>query len=219
MHVHPFLFAMPLNLTLSGLPRRHLCGWALCVCALASGGVLAAPASAVTVDGQRFEAQSEVGGVTVRLNGVGLRATAWIKGYAAGLYLPRTTESAEAVMHVQQEPRRVQLRMLLNAPAEEFAKAFRKGVTRNVNPAQLPELEGRMRDFEATIRSLGQLRKADVIDLDLIPSEGLVLRHNGKAVGAAVAGVDLYVALLAIFVGPKPLDKEMKIGLLDGPVA
>ena len=43
--------------------------------------------------------------------------------------MSRPAEGAAAV-------RRLQLRMLMDAPATEFSKAFRKGVTRNLSDAQ-----------------------------------------------------------------------------------
>jgi hypothetical protein len=35
-----------------------------------------------------------VGDTDLKLNGVGLRAVAWLKGYAAGLYLPKKATAA-----------------------------------------------------------------------------------------------------------------------------
>ncbi|MDH4290227.1 MAG: chalcone isomerase family protein, partial [Aquincola sp.] len=37
--------------------------------------------------------------------------------------------------------------------------------------------------------------------------------------GDPVAGEDLYAALLLCFLGDRPVDKELKAGLLGGPVA
>ena len=52
---------------------------------------------------------------------------------------------------------------------------------------------------------------------DLAPI-GLVLSRNGAARGAPVTGEDFYAALLRCFIGVRPADAEMKIGLLGGPV-
>jgi hypothetical protein len=57
-----------------------------------------------------------------------------------------------------------------------------------------------------------------VVDLDWLPGRGLQLSLNGKPRGAPIPGEDLYAALLRIFVGERPADPEMKIGLLGGPV-
>lgn len=62
------------------------------------------------------------------------------------------------------------------------------------------------------------MKKRDVVDLDWLPGKGLQLALNGELRGAPIPGEDLYAALLRIFVGDKPTDPEMKIGLLGGPV-
>ena len=59
----------------------------------------------------------------------------------------------------------------------------------------------------------------DIVDLDWLPQQGLRLTLNGRQRGEPIPGEDLYAALLRIFVGERPVDKEMKIGLLGGPVA
>ena len=46
----------------------------------------------------------------------------------------------------------------------------------------------------------------------------LVLSRNGAPRGAPLAGEDLYAALLRCFVGVRPADPDMKVGLLGGPV-
>jgi Chalcone isomerase-like len=68
------------------------------------------------------------------------------------------------------------------------------------------------------VRGLVKLKKQDVIDLDFIPGKGLVLSRNGAVRGAPIAGDDLYAALLRCFIGVRPADAEMKVGLLGGPV-
>lgn len=177
----------------------------------------AAPRAIVT-EGQTFAATVQLGGQELKLNGVGLRAVAWVKGYAAGLYLARRTSSPQEVMSPG-GPKRLQLRMLMEAPSEEFVKAFDKGVSKNAAPADLPGMKDRMLQFDALVRAMRVVKKGDVVDLDFIPDQGLQLRHNGRVLGAPIPGHDLYAAMLAIFVGPKAIDPEMRSGLLGGPVS
>ncbi|MEN9628469.1 MAG: hypothetical protein RJA10_1696 [Pseudomonadota bacterium] len=172
----------------------------------------------VTVEGQTFDARARVANQDLVLNGVGLRAVAWLKGYAAGLYLPRKATSADAVLGMP-GAKRLQLRMLQEVSTQEFVKAFDRGVKRNTPEADLPALQARMAQFDALITAVGQVRKGDVVDLDFMPGQGLVFVHNGKRVGDLVKGDDFYVALLRIFIGPKPTDPELKAGLLGGPVS
>ena len=183
-------------------------------------GACALPAWAtrsITVEGTTFAGDITLAGAALQLNGVGLRAVAWLKGYAAGLYLPAKAGTTSAVL-AQPGPKRLQLRLFFDVDAEEFVKAFHKGVARNTPAADAARLAERMVRFDAQVRSLGKLRKRDVIDLDFVPGRGLVLSRNGTVRGEAIAGDDLYAALLRCFLGERPADPEMKVGLLGGPV-
>lgn len=177
----------------------------------------ASPAGAqVLIEGQRFEARARVGGQDLALNGVGLRAVAWLKGYAAGLYLVNKAVVAEQVLAMP-GPKRLQLRMLQEVSTQEFVKAFDRGVKRNTDEAALPALLDRMQQFDAIVTALGKVRKGDVVDIDFVPGQGLLFTHNGQRRGQPIAGDDFYAALLRVFLGPKPSDPELKAGLLGGP--
>ena len=110
------------------------------------------------------------------------------------------------------------VRLVQEVDAEEFVKAFVKGVNRNTPAADVARLGERVTQFSTVIRGLGKLKKQDVIDLDFIPGKGLVLSRNGTVRGTPVVGEDLYAALLRCFIGVKPTDPELKTGLLGGPV-
>lgn len=163
-----------------------------------------------------FAGQATVAGQTLELNGVGLRSVAWLKGYAAGLYLSQQVRTPQQV-YAAAGAKRLQLRMLLDVDTEEFVRAFDKGIARNSSAAELPALASRMARFDALLRAIGKVKKRDVIDLDWLPGLGLQLTLNGKLRGEPIAGEDLYAALLRIFVGDKPVDAELKVGLLGGP--
>jgi Chalcone isomerase-like len=175
-------------------------------------------ASTVLVEGRSFDEQIRLFGHDLVLNGTGVRAVAWFKGYAAGLYLGKRTQRADTALAMG-GPKRLRLQMLQDVPAAEFTKAFDKGVTRNTPAAQLPALRDRMAQFEGQITALGQVRKGDVVDLDLDPGRGLAFAVNGTLRGPHIAGVDLYTALLRTFLGPRPYDENLKAGLLGRPVS
>lgn len=184
-------------------------------------GLVLAPAAAraqgrpVVVEGESFERRITLAGSELRLNGTGVRAVAWFKGFAAALYLREPGRSAAQVLAVE-GPKRLQLRLLHTVPAEEFMKAFQKGVTRNTPPAELPQLAARMDVFARRVAALGQVRKGDRVDLDLEPGRGTVFSVNGTLQGEAIAGEDFYAALLRSFVGDRPYDSRLKAGLLAG---
>lgn len=167
------------------------------------------------IAGVRFEPQVQLGGQALQLNGTGLRAVAWFKGYAAGLYLAKPAATADAAL-AQPGAKRLQMRLLVDVPVGEFVKAFHKGVARNTPAAEQPGLAGRMARFDGLLQPLGQVHKGDVVNLDLLPGQGLLFSYNGRLLGAAIPGDDFYAALLRIFLGEHPVDGELKAGLLGG---
>lgn len=167
----------------------------------------------VQVEGQWFEGEHTLAGTRLKLNGTGVRAVAWFKGYAVGLYLPEPASTPERAVAMP-GPKRLQLRMLYTVPAEEFVKALNKGVTRNASEQEMAVLAAPLAQFARQVGALGQVREGDVVDLDHEPGQGMVMRVNGKLRGDLVPGDALFPAVLKSFVGERPYDKKMKAGLL-----
>ena len=170
-------------------------------------------ATTVSVEGVAFETGLQLGGQDLQLNGTGVRAVAWFKGYAAALYLVRHAASAEEVLALT-GPKRLRMCMLAEVPVAEFIKAIHKGIGRNAPADRQAGLSERIERFDQLILPLGKVRKGDTVDLDFVPTQGLVFSHNGQQRGAPIAGDDFYDALLGIFIGPHPVDDALKAGLL-----
>ncbi len=167
------------------------------------------------LEGQRFEDTVVLSDRTLRLNGLGLRGVAWVKAFVSGLYLAAPTQDAGQALAMQ-GPKRLRMKVILEAPSQEYSKAFAKGVKRNEPEKVQVALAPRLTDFVALINSMGTIRQGDVIDMDYVPGAGTQLRLNGKAVGPAFEGEDFYRALLKIYIGERPADLKMKEGLLRG---
>lgn len=191
---------------------RRLARQGLLLLAIAAS---AAPGQARQVEGQTLAEQQQLGGTLLELNGVGVRAVAWLKGYVAGLYLTRKCRTAAEAIGAP-GPKRLQLRMLQNVAADEFAKAFDRGVRRHASDAELERLQARMAEFEQIVRSMGRVRKGDVIDVDYLPATGTTMTINGRVAGPAIIGSDFHAALLQVFVGEKVTDPTLRQGLLGG---
>ncbi len=172
------------------------------------------PAAArVQAEGQWFDSRTPLGDAELQLNGTGVRAVAWFKGYVVGLYLPQAASTASEAVAMP-GPKRLQLRMLQTVPAEEFVKALNKGVTRNSTAQELAVLKAPLAQLARQVGALGQVRQGDVIDLDHQPGEGLAMRVNGTLRGDPVPGDALFAAVLRSFVGDRPYDQKLKAGLL-----
>lgn len=170
----------------------------------------------VVYEGMRFDRRIEIAGTALQLNGTGKRAVAWFKAYAAALYLPSRAGTAKDAVAMS-GPKRLQLRMFQDLPADEFTKAFRKGIERNTAEAELPKMRDRMVRFAAIVDTLVTVRKGDTVNLDFEPGKGTIFQHNGKVLGDTLAGEDFFASLLLSFVGERPYDKSMRAGLLGQP--
>ena len=173
----------------------------------------AASPQRIFVEGHGFDARIVLGDTALVLNGTGVRAVAWFKGYAAGLYLAQRASDPSAVQAVP-GPKRLRMVMLQDVPAVEFSKAFVKGVSRNTEPEALERLRPRMQQFVQWVDEGRQVRKGDIVDLDFAPAQGTQLLVNGRRQGGVLPGDDFYAALLRAFVGQRPFDPKLKAGLL-----
>jgi hypothetical protein len=172
-------------------------------------------APAASLEGQKFEDRASVDGKPLALNGLGLRGVAWLKAFVAGLYVAAPSRDP-AVLVSQPGPKRLRLRIMVSASSHELTKSL-VGRIEDHEPAALQQkLAGRLDQLGKQIDSLGKLKPGDNIDLDWLPGKGTQLSRNGRPVGEAVAGEDLYGAVLRIFVGDHPVDRRLKAGLLAG---
>ena len=191
---------------------------ALCCACLAFSlglGQMGAQAAepATRIAGVSFEPRITLAGQALQLNGSGLRAVAFLKGYAAALYLPQRAADADSVV-AQRGAKRLQMKLLMDVPAAEFSKALHVGIARNLPAGQQGPLAERVGRFDALLQPLGQVRKGDLVNLDFVPGEGLQFWLNGRLLGPAIAGEDFYAAVLRVFIGEHVSDDRLRAGLL-----
>ncbi len=196
-----------------GAWRRAALGFCLAA-ALSATGVTAAQAA--TLEGQQFDDTVVLGQHKLQLNGLGLRGVAWLKAFVAGLYVTTPSRDAAALL-AETGPRRLRLKIMLQAPSNELTKSLLRRVKRHETPEVQARLADRLALFAQQLDGMGQLMPGDVVDMDYLPGKGLVLSRNGKAAGKPVVGDDLYRAVLQIFVGEHAIDPRMKQGLLGAP--
>jgi len=86
--------------------------------------------------------------------------------------------------------------------------APKNGVSCDVTPEQLKALQEPLARFAQLVGALREMRKGDIVDLDHEPGRGLVMQVNGTLRGDPVPGDDPFAAVLASFVGKRPLRRE-----------
>lgn len=178
---------------------------------LASTATLAA--DPIDVAGVRYEAAADVAGTQLQLNGAGLRKIVFFKVYAAGLYLPAPAATLKDAV-AQQGPRRVRLTLLRNVSGGDFIEALDEGLQANLTKEGAAAIEKELAQLKAIMTGIGDVKEGDVVDFDFNPAVGTTVTRNGAPVGEAIPGQPLYDAVLAIWLGEKPIDESLKKGLL-----
>jgi Chalcone isomerase-like len=173
---------------------------------------LAPPAYAATCRDVQFPDSVTAAGGDLVLNGLGIRKATLlsIKVYVAGLYLPQKSRDATAILRAGGRWQIV-LRFVRDVSASDIRNALQEGfekVAGDKLAALGPRIEafqGRMIDFK-TGQSL-------IVTHD--PAAGVSVDVNGAA-GPPIEGPDFAAALLAIWLGSKPPNEDLKTGLLGG---
>ena len=176
---------------------------------------MGASAQALEVEGVKLEPTTQVGGAALVLNGAGVRTRAIFKVYVAGLYVPAKASNAAALL-AQKGPRRVAITMLRNVDADTFSGALSEGLQKNLSEAQFTGFKAQIDTLGANFKAAGEAKKGDVIHLEFAPDTGTRVVINGKPSGAAIPGEEFYTALLRIWLGDKPVDGDLKKGLVGG---
>jgi hypothetical protein len=170
---------------------------------------------AVDVEGVRFEPSARVANTSLKLNGAGVRGRSFIKAYAIGLYLGRPGDTLDDAMAAPGS-KRIEIIPLLDLPAAQFNKPLVKGLKKNLPPDEFQAMQPRIQAFSNDLLSLEEVRKGSRVALDWIPGRGTRIMVDGKETGTAVPGEDFYRGLLAIWIGPKPTQDDLKTLLLGG---
>jgi len=169
--------------------------------------------AAVEFDGIKLGETTQLESTPLVLNGAALREIFFFKMYAIGLYLTEKQHTAAAVF-ADRKAKRIALHVLIgDVDSERFLNGFRKGVKKNHNEAELKALHERMEMLDKLFSSVQKVKRGDVIAFDWLPDLGTSVKLNGVELGR-IAGEDFYRALLSIWLGDKPVKKEMKKALL-----
>ncbi len=183
--------------------KRWLAGMLL-LCAL--------PVSALELEGVKLADKARVGASELVLNGAGIRTRVIFKVYVGALYLTEKKSGAAEAL-AQKGAKRVALTMLRDLSAEQLNEAFEKGIDANNSAAEVAAMKPRIAELLALFTDA---KKGDVILIDFLPESGTVVNVNGQARGKAIPGEDFYRALLRIWLGDKPVDSDLKRGMLGG---
>ncbi len=190
---------------------RRMLGLIVAIAFSLAGAV--ANAQPVEIEGVAFQPTAQVGGQLLQLNGAGLRTRAFFKVYAAGLYVPKKTNSAAALL-AQKGPRRVVIAMLRDVDGETFSGAVSDGLVANNTPQQLARLTAQIETLQANLKAIGEAKTGDAIHFEFTPEAGTRILVNGRQKGRDIQGEDFFTAVLRVWIGDDPVDSGLKKALV-----
>jgi len=144
------------------------------------------------------------------LNGAGIRTKFFFKIYVGALYLPVRTQDVAAVLH-HTGPVAIHMHFLHSEVSKQkLVDAWNDGFNANLNTEERNRLNDRIKRFNELFETT---RKGDVIRLDYQPSIGTRVSIN-LTVRGIIEGEDFMQALLKIWLGPNPVDSDLKQAML-----
>lgn len=188
---------------------RWILAVALAVQAVTWSGPVGAR-SGIEIEGVTFAPSVHSGDRLLVLNNAGLlRYRVVIKAYVAALYLEEGVAPGSALGDVA---KRLEAEYFWALAGRDFGPATVEGMRRNVDAATLAALRPRLEEFA---RLFVDIRPGDRYALTYLPGVGTELSLNGRPLGT-IPGADFAAALFAIWLGPQPLDGDLKRALLAG---
>ena len=181
-------------------------GWV--VAFLVALGAPAGARSGIEIEGVTFAPAVHSGGQHLLLHNAGLlRYRLVIKAYVAALYLAEGVAPAEALGDV---PKRLEAEYFWSLQGSDFGPVTLEGMRRNVDAETLATLRPRLERFASLFVDV---RPGDRYALTYLPGVGTELSLNGRPLGT-IPGADFAAALFSIWLGPQPLDGDLKRALL-----
>jgi hypothetical protein len=171
--------------------------------------LLVFPAAAKEVDGTQIPDTVTSEGKTLRLVGAGVRTKWMFSVYVGALYAEKPTFNAANLIKSDQV-KRMDLNLLRDVSKDKIVESIREGFEKQ-SKEQMPALQARLDQLAAAVPDL---KKGDVLSLTYVPDKGVVV--GGAAKETVIPGKDFADALFSVWLGPDPVDSELKRKLLGG---
>jgi len=160
-----------------------------------------------------FPDQVQADAAALKLNGLGLRQATFLRidVYVGALYLAQPSRDADAILRAN-GPWQLVLHFVRDVGQADLVKAWDEGFENNAK-GEIPALKDRIESFKGM---MADVKTGERIVMTYKPGAGVQTAVKGTAKGA-IAGEDFARALLAIWLGPRPPNADLKAGLLGGP--
>jgi len=164
---------------------------------------------AIEMEGVQIADSANVGGQTLVLNGAGIRTKFFFDIYIGALYLPSKTQSAETAINSKGNKRVWMYFLYDEVSKDKLTHGWTKGFEKN-SKANFEQLQTRLNQFNSFFHDM---KKGDTVTYDFTADGRTAVMINDKPVGS-IAGEDFQQALLAVWLGKKPADDDLKEAIL-----
>jgi hypothetical protein len=236
MHLTQYLRKFAKKIIVSGAGCLHILATAPAVLPpllLLTGSDVA---SAVEVADVRLPDSVSFDGNNLPLHGYALRRWGPARLYVIGLYTEKaergsasagTVTSGTATSGAAATPadpklfnvpgaKRVTLVLMRDLTARQLSDALNEGIRDNHEDARYAALQPRIERLIKVMREVGSARSGSRLHIDFLPGQGTRVALDDNPKGELIEGEDFYLAILRIWLGPRPPDPALKEALL-GP--
>jgi len=163
---------------------------------------------AAELEGVKMPDTDNIAGKDVKLNGIGLRKKFIVKVYVAGLYVETPSKDGAMIISSNQV-KSMRLHMLRDVKGASVSGAIADGFELN-SKAALPKLQPRL---DQLAKMIPDVSEGEEIWLTWVPDKGTDVVVRGTKAGT-IEGRDFADALFAVWLGPKPVQDDLKKALL-----
>ena len=150
-------------------------------------------------------------GESLQFNGAGIRSKFFIDLYVGSLFTHEKMNQGDMVIN---SDKAVAIRLNITSnmiTSEKMINAMKEGFER-ATAGQNKNLDTKIKSFIDTFAE--PIQKGDQFTLLSVPGEGLINYKNGEFM-SITSGEDFRKAVLAIWLGDKPTDDDLKEEMLD----
>ncbi len=172
--------------------------------------LLPAAVQAVEIEGVKLPDSIQLQGKTLLLNGAGIRTKFFFDIYVGGLYLEQHASKAKAIL-ADTGNKRITMDFLYGeVEKEKLTDGWEEGFEKNQSATHMKDLQTRLGNFNTLF---SDARRGDSVVFDLLDDGSTHVSFNGHEKGV-IKGVDFQQALLAVWLGKKPADNDLKKEML-----
>ena len=187
---------------------------ALCLSLAMAATALPAWGSNTEIAGVRYEPTIKVEGQPLQLNGSGISYRALQKLYTVGLYTPKKSSDANAVLAMP-GPKQLRFVMLVPTRVDDLGKLISRGIEANSSRQDFMKLIPATVEMGRIFAKMKRMSAGDTIAIEWVQGRGTIFFVNGQPAGLPVADPAFFDAVLKVWIGTKPTTQDLKDALLD----